>query len=220
MNKILLILLSVFLFSNCNSKVINLFNGSNLEGWYAYTDKDKKVAAPLSIFAVSDSMIRLYGEKQGYLMTLKTYENFELTAEYRWNTEEKYRRNNNVKNSGVMYNIPVDAPDSLWCRGIQFQIKEGFTGDFVLLDNVTLNVKNTVKGAGKSVVVTRFKDNDKPTGEWNTIVIQSKNGHCTQFLNGQLVNEGVDASTKEGRILLQYEGAPIDFRRIKLKVIK
>ena len=220
MNKILLLALIVCLFSSCSPKITNLFNGKNLEGWYAYTEKDKKQENAQSIFAVSDSMIRLNGEKPGYLMTQKSYKNFELTLEYRWNIEPKYHRNNNVKNSGMMYNIPVNAPDILWCRGIQFQIKEGFTGDFVLLDSVTLTVKDVLKGAGKSVVVTRFKDNEKPIGEWNTVTIQSKNGACSQFLNGQLVNEGVNASTKEGRILLQYEGSPIDFRRIRLKGIK
>ncbi len=32
-----------------------------------------------------------------------------------------------------------------------------------------------------------------------------------------LVNEGVDASSKKGRVLLQYEGSPIDFKNIKIK---
>ena len=217
MNKTLFFALFMLFFVSCSPKYSNLFNGKNLDGWYAYTANEKKQTNAQAVYTVTDSMIRFYGEKIGYLMTLKSYENFELTLEYRWNIEKQYQRNNNVRNSGVMYNIPLDAPDMLWVRGIQFQIKEGFTGDFVLLDSVTMNVKGVTKPAGKSVVVSRFKDNDKPTGEWNTIMIQSKNGKCAQYLNGQLVNEGTDASSKKGRILLQYEGSPIDFRRIKLK---
>lgn len=217
MKKIFLFALFISLFTSCSQRQFtNLFNGTNLKGWYAFTDKDKKQDNAQDVYAVSDTMIRLNGEKAGYLMTKKSYKNFELSLEYRWNIEPKYHRNNNVKNSGVMYNIPTDAPDVLWPRGIQFQIKEGFTGDFVLLDSVTLKVKDGVKGAGKSVVVTRFQSNEKPIGEWNTVTIQSKNGQCAQFLNGQLVNDGVEASSKEGRILLQYEGSPIDFRRIKI----
>jgi Domain of Unknown Function (DUF1080) len=200
------------------TKQIALFNGTNLNGWYAFTDKEKKTDNPPSVYTVSDSMIRLNGEKVGYLMSLKSYENFELTAEFRWNTEKQYFRNNNVKNSGIMYHIPTDAPDILWPRGIQFQIKQGFTGDFVLLDSVTIKVKGEIKGAGKSVPVAKFKDNEKPVGEWNSVRIVSKNGVCTQFLNGQLVNEGTEASSKKGRILLQYEGSPIDFRRIVIRL--
>ncbi len=201
-------------FMNCATKQLALFNGTNLNGWYAFTEKEKKSDNPQAIYAVSDSMIRLNGEKVGYLMSQKSFENFELTAEFRWNTDKQYHRNNNVKNSGLMYNVPTDAPDVLWPRGIQFQIKQGFTGDFVLLDSVTLNVSGVQKGAGKSVAVAKIKDNEKPIGEWNKLRIVSKNGICRQYLNGELVNEGVNASSKKGRILLQYEGSPIDFRRL------
>ncbi len=217
MNKTLSFALVIFTFFSCSPKFKPLFNGTNLNGWYAYTATENKQVNAQDIYAVSDNMIRMYGEKVGYLMSNKSFKNFELTVEYRWNIEKQYHRNDNTKNSGVMYNIPTDAPDVLWPRGIQFQVKEGFTGDFVLLDSVTINVKGTTKPAGKSVVVTRFKDNDKPTGEWNTLLIQSKNGHCLQYLNGELVNEGADATSKEGRILLQYEGSPIDFKNIKIK---
>lgn len=209
--------LCAFLFLNSCSKQTALFNGTNLNGWYAFTEKEKKNDNAQAVYTVSDSIIRLNGEIVGYLMSQKSYSNFELTAEFRWNTEKQYFRNNNVKNSGIMYNIPTDAPDILWPRGIQFQIKQGFTGDFVLLDSVTINVKGVTKPAGKSVVVTRFKDNEKPLGEWNTLRIVSKNGTCSQYLNGELVIEGTNASSKKGRILLQYEGSPIDFRRIILK---
>ena len=220
MNKTTVLALFICTLVGCSPKYKLLFNGTNLNGWYAFTPTEKKHDFAQDIYAVSDNMIRLYGEKVGYLMSDKSFKNFELTVDYRWNTEKQYHRNNNTKNSGVMYNIPDSAPDTLWPRGIQFQIKEGFTGDFVLLDNVTINVKGVTNTAGKSVVVTRQNSNDKPTGEWNTLVIRAKNGHCWQYLNGQLVNEGIEASSKKGRILLQYEGSPIDFKHIKIKALK
>ncbi len=219
MDKTLIFAMLICLISSCSPQYKPLFNGTNLKGWYAYTATANKYENAQDIYVVSDNMIRLHGEKVGYLMSDISYDNFELMAEYRWNIEKQYHRNSNTKNSGVMYNIPTDAPDVLWPRGIQFQIKEGFTGDFVMLDSVTIKVKGTKNAAGKSVVVTRFKDNEKPVGEWNTLLIQSKNGHCTQYLNGQLVNEGIEASSTKGRILLQYEGSPIDFKNIKIKML-
>ena len=219
MNKSLLF--ALFLCSMCVSctQQLALFNGTNLTGWYAFTEKGKKNADAQAIFTVSDSMIRLFGENPGYLMSLQSYSNFELTLEYRWNMDEGFRSKNKVKNSGVMYNIHTDAPDILWPRGIQFQIKDGFTGDFVLLENVTLKVKGVTSTAGKSVSLTRFQDNEKHEGAWNTIRIVSKDGSVWQYLNGRLVNEGTEATSKKGRILLQYEGSPIDFRRLIIKTL-
>ena len=73
------------------------------------------------------------------------------------------------------------------------------------------------RGTGKSVVSKRFADAEKPIGEWNTLVVISKNGKITQKLNGKLVNQGIESSVTEGRILLQYEGFPIDFRKVNIK---
>lgn len=194
-----------------------LFNGKNLKGWYAYEPATGKHANASELFKVDQQMIRLYGAKAGYLMSEQSFDNFQLTVEFRWNTDSTFTRKNNSKNSGVMYLVPSSAPDTLWPRGIQFQIKEGATGDFVLLQEVTLQINGKITVPGKSVAVARFADAEKPFGEWNIIVITSVNGKIKQELNGKLVNEGVEASVSEGRILLQYEGYPIDFRKIVIE---
>ena len=59
-----------------------------------------------------------------------------------------------------------------------------------------------------------------PINEWNTLVITSYNGTITQELNGKLVNEGKAASVTKGRILLQYEGYPIDFKQVVILRLK
>lgn len=184
--------------------------------WYAYT-KDHKYDNAAELYQLTDSMIRLHGDKVGYLMSKKSYADFELTLEYRWNMDAAVQRGTGKKNSGVMYNVPDTAKDVLWPAGIQFQVKEGATGDFILLENVTLAVRGETKAPGKSVAVARISEQEKPLGQWNTILIRNKQGNCTQYLNGVLVNEGTNASSKAGRILLQYEGSPIDFRRVEMK---
>jgi len=119
-----------------------------------------------------------------------------------------------------MYNIPLDASDKIWPKGIQFQIKEKTTGDFIFLDQVMAKVNGKSIEAGASVVSPKFLANEKPYGEWNTVVIKSFNGKITQYLNGKLVNECTDASSTEGKISLNYERSPIDFRNITIKEIK
>lgn len=200
-----------------SQKSIPLFNQKNLEGWYAFEPETGKHEEGLDVFAVENKMIRCYGKKSGYLMTRKSFKNFKLTVEFKWNTDTTFERKINVRNSGVMYLVPKDTPDELWPKGIQFQLKEGgATGDFVLLQNVTLAINGSTTTPGKSVVSKCFLQAENPVNEWNTLVITSNNGTITQELNGKLVNEGTNSTVTKGRILLQYEGFPIDFRRVEI----
>ncbi len=220
MNRIYLLLIFSLLiipFLTKAQSTSNLFNGKDLNGWYAYEPESGKHKNAREVFKVDQQMIRLYGAKAGYLMSEQSFHNFRLTVEFRWNTDSSFTRKNNSKNSGVMYLVPSATPDTLWPKGIQFQIKEGATGDFVLLQEVTLQINGTITVPGRSVVAARFENAQKPGGEWNSIVITSVNGRVKQELNGKLVNEGIEASVSEGRILLQYEGYPIDFRKVVIE---
>lgn len=216
------LLIILFLFSqNSNAqKRIALFNQKDLKGWYAFGEEKGKINNAADLFSVENNMIRMYGPKAGYLMSEQSFRNFELTVEYRWNTDTQFAKKNNSKNSGVMYLVPSETPDVLWPKGIQFQIKEGATGDFVFLQEVTLNINGTKTTPGKSVVAKRFADAEKAIGEWNKLVVTSKNGAIIQKLNGKTVNKGIESSVTEGRILLQYEGFPIDFRKVSIKKCK
>lgn len=196
---------------------IQLFNQKNFEGWYAFEPETGKHPNASELFTIENNLIRLYGNKAGYLMSEQSFREFQLTVEYRWNTDTTFIRKSNSKNSGVMYLVPLDAPDVLWPKGIQFQIKEGSTGDFILLQETTI-IKNGIKtDPGRSVTVKCSVDVSNPIGEWNSLVVTFQNGKIVQELNGKLVNEGYDPSVQEGRILLQYEGFPIDFRKVEIK---
>ena len=204
-----------FLLNSCATQSKSLSKND----WYAFTKAKNERIEPSKVYEFTDGVIRMYGESIGYLMTKKSYKNFELRLDFRWNVEEKFNTSTAKKNSGVMYNIPIDAPDNIWPKGIQFQIKEKTTGDFIFLDKVTAVVNGKLIEAGASVTSTKFSENEKPYGEWNSIVIISYNGKITQFLNGKLVNECVEASSLEGKISLNYEGSPIDFKNIQIKNI-
>lgn len=186
--------------------------------WYAFIKTNSEKLESSKIYEFSNGMIRMHGENIGYLMSQKSYRNFELSLEYRWNMDEKYT-GKGKKNSGVMYNIPSDSPDKVWPKGIQFQIKENTTGDFIFLDQITAKVNGKATEPGASVTSPKFTENERAYGEWNSVVIRSFNGHIKQFLNGKLVNECTDATSAEGRISLNYEGSAIDFKNIVVKKI-
>ena len=211
----LLIMISAY-----SGKTVKLFNGNDLKGWYAYTSGSGKTDDAGQIFKVENGEIKLRGKSSGYIATIGTFKNFDLKLEFCWETDTSILRNSNVMNSGIMYNVPSDSKDVLWPSGIQFQVKRDHTGDFILLHNITLNVRGTVYGPGRSVVIPRLTDGEKKPGEWNTVEIISEEGRCMQYLNGQLVNEGMGASTTGGRIALLYEGYPVKFRNIEIELME
>jgi hypothetical protein len=207
-------LILLFVLSSCLVQRKSL----EMDDWYAFTKTNTAQQQPSEVYEFKDGMIRMHGNDNSCLMTKKSYKNFELELEYRWNLEEKHKTKG-TKNSGVMYNIPLDASDKIWPKGIQFQIKENTTGDFIFLDQVTAKVNGKSIEAGASVVSPKFLANENPYGEWNVVVIESFNGKIKQYLNGKLVNECTDASSTEGKISLNYEHSPIDFRNITIKNI-
>ncbi len=220
MNRLYFLLLTTWLLTpgfTVAQKTIHLFNRKNLDGWYAYEPESGKHTNAADLFSAEHHMIRLYGPKAGYLMSNQSFHDFKLTVQFRWNTDTTFVRRSNSKNSGVMYLVPPDTPDMLWPKGIQFQVKEGSTGDFIFLQDVTLMIKGEKTTPGKSVVYLRFDNAAYPAGEWNTMVVTVLDGRITQQLNGKLVNEGTEPSVREGRILLQYEGYPIDYRKVDIK---
>lgn len=198
-------------------KTLHLFNGNNLIGWYAYQPEAGKDIHASDLFHVENHIIRFYGKHAGYLMSERSFHNFKLTVQFRWNTDTTFVRKNNHINSGVMYLVPKDTPDQLWPKGVQFQIKKDHTGDFIFLHGITLRIRGKLTEAGKSMVYPRFADAAHPIGQWNTFTVTVKNGHIIQKLNGKLVNEGRDASVTKGRIMLMYEGFPIDFRKVDIQ---
>ncbi len=221
MHKFLLTLLCVLMVvsNNCFAKKPHsLSHGKNLKDWYAFTPQ-KGQSKATDLFEFSEGIIRLYGAEAGYLMTKKSFTNFELTADFRWNTDENFPRKNNKKNSGLMYLIPEASPDTLWPQGIQFQIKEGASGDFILLQNVTIEQNGEQTLPGRSQVVKSTGNMELEPGEWNHIRIRVLNGQVEQYLNGKLVNEGQNPSVTSGRILLQYEGFPIDFKQLNIQIL-
>ena len=48
------------------------------------------------------------------------------------------------------------------------------------------------------------------------MVIEARGRTITVWLNGDLVNDGFDATVDQGRIALQAEGAEVEFRKVEI----
>ena len=193
-----------------------LFNGKDLTGWYVFLEKRQKNEDPAQVFKVEKGLLHVSGKEFGYVCTEKTYRNYHLIVEFKWGAHRYPPRENAKRDNGIMYHIPLNAKDQVWPVGIECQIQEGDVGDFWLVGGTTIEVDGKRNKPGPWVRMAKKRDAEKPTGEWNRVEVISKNGTCTHIVNGITVATGVNPSIREGKILLQTEGAEAYFRKVEL----
>ena len=188
---------------------VKLFNGKDLSGWTFFLDKSGPNADGSmkmeDVWKVDGGKIRCSGVPNGYLRTTADYKDFVLTLEWRW--AEK------PGNSGVL--LRVVGPDKIWPKTVEAQLQSGNAGDFWLMDGATLDTDP--KAANHRA---KMKAAEKPAGEWNLYEITVDGSRVRLKVNGEVVNEGTGAEDVAGKIALQSEGAPIEFRNIRLTPIK
>jgi hypothetical protein len=190
-----------------------LFNGKDLDGWVKYLPPGSK-ADPDKVWTVADDMIRCEGNPFGYIRTEKDYGNYVLRLQWRWGDKV-----HSARNSGVF--VHVSGPDKVWPKGVEAQLFTGHAGDFWLVDGFKLHVDPARKDPKSDRHYLRMKDNvEKPIGEWNQYVITCRGDTIKLVVNDQEVNEGNDAESDHGKILLQSEGAEIFFRNIEMKPLR
>jgi hypothetical protein len=210
-------------------KAVKLFNGKNLAGFYTFVEKRGVNQDPKGVFTVANGMVRVSGEEYGYFVTEKEYENFYLLVEFKWGEKTFAPRVENARDSGILFHTVGE--EKIWPKSIEFQIIEGGTGDIILVGGTSLTVKGERgtgkrfdrfgKGPWKDEVDYRdpVKEVEKPRGEWNRLEMWTDGANVRMLVNGELVNEGTDASLQKGKILFQSEGAELYFRRIDLRPI-
>jgi hypothetical protein len=192
---------------------IKLFNGKNLDGWKIFVDPKFKDVTPEDVWSVKDSVIHCKGKPFGYLITENEYGDYVLTVEWRW--PEK------PGNSGVF--VHVSGKDQIWPKGVEAQLFHQNAGDFWLVGDFKLKVDKERQDKRTPRHFNRMNKEqavEKAPGEWNRYEITCKGDTIKLVVNGKMVNEGTDAEATRGKILLQSEGAPIEFRNIKLKSLK
>jgi len=192
-----------------------LFNGKNLEGWYSFLKTKGKNNDPDTVFSVNNRLLRITGKEFGYIVTERSFTDFHLVVEFKWGQKKYPPRENQKRDNGICYYVV--ATDKVWPRSIECQIQEGDCGDFWLIDSVTIVIDGVRTPSTHNTRHIKKKDSENPSGEWNRIEVIAQNGKCTHIVNGEIVNEGEDASIRSGRILIQSEGAEIFYRKIEVR---
>jgi len=149
-----------------SDKVIKLFNGKDLTNFYTWL-VDFKERDPDKVFSVVDQIdgapaLRASGQHWGGLITKQEFSNYRLIVEFRWGLLTWGDRKDKSRDSGILvhaqgpegnYSKDFNGP---WMRSVEFQIIEGGTGDFILVNGYS-PVGELIK---VSLTATMKKDRD------------------------------------------------------------
>jgi len=113
-------------------EVTPLFNGKDLSGLTTWL-KDTRERDPRGDFRVTDGMIHLSGEGNGYVATKNEYRNYRLIVEYKWGQRTDGGRY--VRNSGILLHAvgPDGGAGGAWPSCIECQLAQGCAGDLIVI---------------------------------------------------------------------------------------
>jgi len=168
----------------------SLFNGKDFTGWRFSGGKEGQEREAPN-WKVKDGVILVTGGGSPHLATEKEYADFELRFEWRA-LRDKY-------NSGLFIRSGRKVGAN------QINLAKGAEGGFI---------GGKVKGA-KTVPALQ-----KPAGEWNEWRVLAQGDKVTFWCNGKLAWEATGLKTTKGYIGLQAEGAPLEFRNLRIREIK
>jgi len=202
-------------------RVVALFNGKDLSNWDADVPaRDTNPNAPPS-FIVRNGMLVSLGKPEGHLLTKQTYRDYRLVAEYRFPGKPG--------NCGILVHASrLRALYKMFPQSIEVQMNSGDAGDFwCIQENIEVPDMETRRprkpgekwgGAeGDARRILNLTDgSEKPVGQWNTMIIEARGRSVTVWVNGDLVNNGVNASADHGKIAIQAEGAEVEFRKVEI----
>lgn len=197
----------------------SLFNGKDLSGWHVDVPAPDSTARVRNPFIVRNGMLVSLGEPRGHLITDASFRDYRLEVEYRFPGKPG--------NAGVL--VHASTPRALYAmfpRSIEVQMESGNAGDFwVILEDIRVPDMEQRRGPrsewgtteGKARRIKNLTDNsEKPVGEWNTMVVEAVGRSIRVWVNGDLVNDGTDATADRGQIAIQSEGSEVEFRKLSL----
>ena len=194
-----------------HEKFVSLFNGRNLDGWV-------NVNCAPETWSVQDGMIHCTGHPIGALRTPRQYENFILELEWRHLTSGG--------NSGVfIWASPIAAPGVPFLRAVEVQVLDhgyntkGKNEWYTTHGDVFPIHGNTMKPFGRHNGMRSFPSEERSKGspEWNHYRVVCTNGVIRLHVNGKEVSGGEECNYRKGYIGLESEGAPVEFRNVRIK---
>jgi hypothetical protein len=149
------------------------------------------------------------GKPRGYLHSKKSYKNFTLRLDYRFEPPQD-QADAEKANTGVL--VYINAPHRLWPLCLEVQ------GKYSEMGHIKANGRaDAIDAAGVRDDEPARQKSRKPVGEWNSIEIVSRDGALASFLNGTKICDNKPGDLKEGAVGLQAEDFAVEFRRIRIR---
>jgi hypothetical protein len=213
---------------------------------------------PLKVFSVTTvdgkPVIRVSGEVFGELRSKSSFENYHLRLQFKWGEKKWAPRLEAPRDSGLLYHVhsAPGAEGRLWARSIELQIQEKDVGDLFSVSAMIFVRAKLRPGTGNATTRPIYQynpdgpwhvfaqvpgtdgrciknpDNEKPTGEWNTVELVCFGEEAIHIVNGKVVMRlhsptRIDTPTPQrvtsGPIILQSEGAELFYREIAWRPI-
>jgi len=190
------------------SKTI-LWNGKDFAGWKLFVpDPSHDVT---KTWSTKDGILRCEGRPNGYMRTEKDYANYLIHVEWRW--PEK------GGNNGVL--VHMSGQDLVWPKSLECQLQSGSAGDFWEIGGIEFREHGSQSERVKGRRVVKLKpSSEKPLGQWNNYDIVCKDDWVVVLVNGVLQNMATKCSVTSGKICLQSEGTPIEYRNIYIEPLE
>jgi hypothetical protein len=200
-------------------------------GWKVLGEADfARVNCDADTWGWKESVLHCTGEPIGVMRTQKQFTNFELVAQWR------HLRSGG--NSGIFVWASAEAlrdlpRGKLPPGGIEVQIldhgfaeafekstgKKGdwFTtnGDVFAVGTSQMSPFPPTSPNGKRSFPS--KNLSRGVGEWNHYYVRGINGEIRLWVNGEEVSGGNGCEPRSGYLCLESEGAPIEFREIRVR---
>ena len=217
-------LLAILVLVSCSQQYEQqLFNGQDLSGWHVDVPAMDTLDSVQSPFFVRDGLLVSGGEPQGHLITDAVFQNYRLEVEYRFSSTPG--------NAGVL--IHASTPRALYAmfpKSIEVQMMHENAGDFwCIVQDIEVSDMEARRGPpdtwgiteGKARRIINLTDgSEAPVGEWNMMIVEAVGRSVRVWVNGDLVNDGFNATTNQGQIALQAEGSEVEFRKVSLTPIE
>jgi hypothetical protein len=200
-------------------------------GWREMQEEDfEDVNVDPDTFVWQEGLIKCKGKPVGVIKTKKPVTNLELVAEW--------RHLESGGNSGIFLWASEEAltglvPNKLPPGGIEVQVldlgyaenyekKTGKKPDWFTSHGDVFPVgKSTMKPfpptAPKGSRSFPRKELSKGVGEWNHYYVRAINGEVRLWVNGEEVSGGTECNPKTGFLCLESEGAPVEFKNLRIR---
>jgi len=176
-------------------EAFRLFNGKDLAGWTVPFDNCKDT------FSAEDGKLCITGRPGGYIRTEKDFTNYVLRLQVR-----HLKRCNN----GVL--LRMVGKDKVWPRSIECQGAKDNLGDIWNIDNFPMKAAaDRTRGRHTRKA---HPSNEKPVKEWNQYELYLNKGDLRIVVNGLVQNTATECLETPGKICIQSEGGPVEWRNI------